>query len=78
MMDKYLSCFECPHCKKKGAYHGPFQAADGVEYGICGYGGNTVFLEPWKENRIYGSGYIYHKPNGCGMVLKEEIERVEE
>lgn len=75
MMDKYLSCFECPHCKKEGAYHGPFQAADGVEYGICGHGGNTVFLEPWKENRIYGSGYIYHKPSGCGMVLKEEIER---
>lgn len=73
-MDKYLMCFECPHCKKKGAYHGPFAlgAADGVEYGICGHGGNMVFLEPWKEKRVTGGGYIYHKPSSCAMI--ESVE----
>lgn len=74
MMDKYIRCFECPHCKKKGKYHGPFMAAEGVEYGICGHGGNLVFLEPFREKRVHGSGYIYHKPSTCGMVIREEAE----
>lgn len=33
-----------------------------------------IFLEPWKEKRVHGSGYIYHKPSSCGMVLREETK----
>ena len=40
---EFLDCTECPRCKPKdGLKHG-------VRYGICGMGGNLVYLEPWKK-----------------------------
>ena len=36
---EFLDCTECPKCKvKEGLKHG-------VRYGICGMGGNLVYLE---------------------------------
>ncbi len=67
---EYLDCSECSHCKpqgirKKGNY------GEGYKYGICGHGGNIVFLEPWKEKRLYGGGYIHHNASSCGLYEKE-------
>lgn len=45
---EFLDCTECPRCKPQdGLKHG-------VRYGICGMGGNLVYLEPWKERRTCG------------------------
>ena len=62
---EYIDCPECPKCKKKDTLK------NGVKWGICGMGGNTVYLEPWKEKRVSGNGYIKHPVSGCGMYLKE-------
>ena len=69
------SCAECPHCKQHGIRKEGFMGA-GYKYGICRQGGNVVFLEPWKEKKIYGSGYISHKVSSCGRHYspKEENE----
>ena len=66
---EYIICAECPHCKPQGIRKEGSCGA-GYKYGICGHGGNVVFLEDWKEKRIYGSGYIYHKASSCGMYVK--------
>ncbi len=61
---EYIDCPECPKCKPQEGLR------DGVRWGICGMGGNIVYLEPWKEKRISGSGYIYHNVSGCGLFEK--------
>lgn len=72
-MKDYLPCAECQHCKPQGIRKEGFMGA-GYKYGICRQGGNLVFLEPWKEKRIYGSGYISHKASSCGRYLKSGSE----
>lgn len=42
---QYLDCPECPKCKPKDTLR------NGVKWGICGMGGNIVYLEPWKEKK---------------------------
>lgn len=69
----YLTCAECPHCKPNGIRKDGFLGA-GYKYGICEHGGNLVFLEPWEEKRIHGSGYIHHKVSSCGLYEKEVKE----
>ncbi len=70
-MKEWITCAECPHCKPQGIMKKGFYGA-GVRYGICGHGGNLVFLEPWKEKRIYGGGYIHHEVSSCRMYEKEK------
>ncbi len=72
-MKEYLTCAECPHCKPQGIRKDGFFGA-GYQYGICGQSGNVVILEPWKEKRIHGSGYIHHKVSSCEMYEKEVNE----
>lgn len=43
--------------------------------GICGMGGNIVYLEPWKEKRISGNGYIHHNISSCGLFRKRGLEK---
>ena len=69
-MKESLTCTECQHCKPQGIRKEGFMGA-GYKYGICGQGGNLVFLEPWKEKRIRGSGYIHHKVSSCGLYEKK-------
>lgn len=57
----YIDCSECSKCKPRDALR------NGVRWGICGMSGNIVYLEPWKERRIKGSGYIHHGVSSCGM-----------
>lgn len=57
----YIDCSECSKCKPQDTLK------NGVRWGICGMGGNIVYLEPWKERRIKGSGYIHHGVSSCGM-----------
>lgn len=66
---RIIKCDECQYCKPKGV--NSFGRGKGVLYGICGQGGNMVFLEPWREKKVCGSGYIYHKISGCGLYRKE-------
>ena len=63
---EYIDCPECPRCKRKDTLK------NGVEWGICGMGGNIVYLKPWKEKKISGKGYIYHKTSSCGLYAKEK------
>ena len=67
---EFIDCPECPHCKKKPE---PYKGitGHGVKYGICGIGGNLVFLEPWKEKRYSGKGYINHPVSSCGLIEKK-------
>ena len=49
---EFLDCTECPRCKPQdGLKHG-------VRYGICGMGGNLVYLEPWKGGHADQAGSI--------------------
>lgn len=57
----YIDCSECSKCKPRDTLR------NGVRWGICGMGGNIVYLEPWKERRNKGGGYIYHGVSSCGM-----------
>ena len=57
-------CAECPHCKPRGKRREGLYGA-GYQYGICDFTGNIVFLEPWKEKKISGNGYISHIASGC-------------
>ena len=61
-----LTCVECPKCIPSDEMH------YGVKFGICSVTGNVVFLEPWKEKKIKGRGWIYHEVTGCGLYRKEE------
>ena len=65
---QYLDCSECPKCKPKDTLR------NGVKWGICGMGGNIVYLEPWKEKRISGSGYIHHRVSRCALYEKESAK----
>lgn len=67
-MKEYIKCNECPKCKPQKTLK------NGVKWGVCGMGGNTVFLEPWKEKKSSGHGYIHHDISGCGMFEKENVE----
>ena len=73
----YITCAECPHCKPKGIREDGFLGA-GYQYGICGQCGNLVFLEPWKEKRIHGNGYIHHKVSSCERYEKRQSEKEDE
>lgn len=42
---EYVDCPDCPRCKPKDTLR------NGVRWGICGMGGNIVYLEPWKEKK---------------------------
>lgn len=66
MSRSYIDCLECPHCKPKSGYW------HGVRYGICDNSGNVVYLEPRREKRIYGSGYIHYLVSSCGLY--ESVE----
>lgn len=58
---QYVDCPDCPQCKPKNTLR------NGARWGICGMSGNIVYLEPWKEKRIHGSGYINHDVSSCGL-----------
>lgn len=58
---EYVDCPDCPHCKPKDTLRNE------ARWGICGMGGNIVYLEPWKEKRISGNGYIHHTTSSCGL-----------
>lgn len=69
---EFLDCTECPKCKvKEGLKHG-------VRYGICGMGGILVYLEPWKERKVCGSGRVHHLVSSCGLYEKQEENSYEE
>ena len=44
----------------------------GAKFVICSNTGNIVFLEPRKEKKVKGRGWIYHDVSGCGLYRKEE------
>lgn len=62
---EYIDCPDCSRCKVKNTLR------NGVKWGICGMTGNIVHLEPWKEKRKSGHGYIYHNVSSCGLFEKE-------
>jgi hypothetical protein len=63
---EFLDCTECPRCKaKEGLKHG-------VRYGICSMSGNLVYLDPWKEQKACGSGWIHHHVSSCALYEKKE------
>lgn len=66
---EYVDCPDCPRCKPKDTLR------NGVRWGICGMGGNIVYLEPWKEKRIYGNDYIKHNTSSCGLF--EIVEKTD-
>lgn len=66
-----LTCADCPHCKLHGIRKEGLMGA-GYKYGICRQSGNVAFLEPWKEKKICGSGFINHRPSSCGLYEKED------
>ena len=69
---EFLDCTECPKCMPRdGLRHG-------VKYGICGMSGHLVYLEPWKERRICGSGWIHHPVSSCALYEKKEEDNHEE
>ena len=61
---QYIDCLECPRCKSQNTLK------NGVKWGICGMSGNIVYLEPWKEEKVSGRGYIYHNTSSCGLFEK--------
>lgn len=69
---EWLACAECPHCKPKGIKKMGY--GEGYRYGICGQGGNIVFLEHWKEKRIHGSGCIHRRASSCCLYEKDHRE----
>lgn len=62
---EYIDCPDCSRCKVKNTLR------NGVKWGICGMTGNIVHLEPWKEKRKSGHGYIHHDVSSCGLFEKE-------
>lgn len=58
---QFIDCPDCPYCQPKDTLR------NGAKWGICKMGGNIVYLEPWKEKRIHGSGYISHHVSSCGL-----------
>lgn len=61
---EYIDCPDCPRCKPQSTKR------HGARWGICGLGGNIVYLEPWKEKKIHGKGYIHHNVSSCGIYEK--------
>ena len=68
---EYLDCPECPQCKPQDTIK------NGARWGVCGMGGNIVYLEPWKEKRANGSGYIHHGVSSCGLFEKKKEDETE-
>lgn len=68
---QFIDCPDCPYCKPQGVREKGMYG-EGFKYGICGQGGNIVFLEPWREWRLCGSGYIRHKVSSCGLYEVRE------
>ena len=62
---EYIDCPDCSRRKVKNTLR------NGVKWGICGMTGNIVHLEPWKEKRKSGHGYIHHNVSSCGLFEKE-------
>ena len=58
---EFVTCVDCIKCKPREGLK------SGIKYGICDEGGNLVYLEPWKEKRIYGGGYVNHHISSCMM-----------
>ena len=63
-LSKKLKCRDCPRCYDGAP--GKFNI-DGVHCYICGMSGNIVYKDPWRQERLSGSGYINHGPGGCGL-----------
>lgn len=63
---EFIDCPDCPHCRPESGLR------NGVKYGICARGGNVVYLEPWKEKRTRGNGYIHHDVSSCGTIEKRK------
>lgn len=63
---EYIDCPECPCCCPQEGLQ------NGARYGICHGTGNTVYLEPWKEKRISGSGWIHHPVSSCALYEKND------
>ena len=72
---QFVTCDICPYCKPRGTREQGWPGA-GYKYGICDHGGNLVFMEPWKEKKIYGSGYISHKVGGCGLYEMDRLPEI--
>lgn len=59
-----IKCDTCPYAKDK--YPGKVDHA-GNHFHICGMSGNMIYLEPRREKKYSGSGYIYFGITGCGL-----------
>ena len=68
---EYVNCLECPYCKPRPEKRKKGFWGEGIKYGICGHGGNLVFLESWKEKRLSGNGWIRHPISGCKLLEKK-------
>lgn len=51
-----------------------WMARHGVKWEICHGSGNLVYLEPWREKRNCGSGWINHTVSSCGLYEKNDPE----
>ena len=65
---EYIDCPECPRCRLQPGLR------NGVKWGICHGSGNLVYLEPWREKRNCGSGWINHTVSSCGLYEKNDPE----
>ena len=65
---EYIDCPECPRCRPRPGLR------NGVKYGICRSGGNLVYLEPRKEKRLCGSGWIHYPVSSCALYEKNDEE----
>lgn len=63
---EYIDCPDCPRCIPQPGLR------NGVKWGICRNSGNIVHLEPWKEKRIKGTGWIHHPVSSCGLYEKNK------
>jgi hypothetical protein len=72
---QFVTCDICPYCKPQGTREQGWPGA-GYKYGICDHGGNLVFMEPWEEKKIHGSGYISHKVGGCGLYEMDQLPEI--
>ena len=62
---EYIDCPDCQRCKPQSGLK------NGARWGICGGAGNIVYLEPWKEKRINGKGWIHHPVSSCALYEKK-------
>lgn len=70
-------CFLCREEAERNGYYGELchtglHKHHGVRYGICSMSGNLVYLDPWKEQKACGSGWIHHHVSSCALYEKKE------